>query len=203
VSRVRLALLGPCDDDVAALARAAHTALIKLSAGRVIYLGGDDALDCVVYGWADLLDAIDPLELRIDAVIDESPARIDDAIAREKLRQKLSVFRSLPGPSMRSIEMLHDRVVLLVDDKKELDEEDLLPATFIVFGRGEPTIRRVGSRVFLCPGSPAKRKEGVVVLEEGDTQGAVIATLHDIDGNVIQRELLETTRGTKMKVQGA
>lgn len=200
---MRLALLGPCDDDVAALARAAHSALIRLQADRVVYLAGDDALDCVVYGWADLLDALDPLELRVDAVIDEGPDRLDDAIARERLRQQLDAFRSLPGPAMRSIELLHDRVVLLVDDKKELDEEDLLPASFIVFGRGDPTIRRVGSRVFLCPGSPAKRKEGIVLLDEGETQGSVVASIHDIDGGVVSREVLETTRAAKLKVQGA
>ncbi len=200
---MRLALLGPCDDDVAALARAAHSALIKLSADRVVYLAGDDALDCVVYGWAELLGALDPLEYRVDAVIDEAAEVLEDAVDRERLRTRLGAFRSLPGPSMRSIEMLHDRVVLLVDDKKELDEEDLLPATFIIFGRGDPTIRRVGSRVFLCPGSPAKRKEGIVLLDEGDAPTSVVASLHDIDGNVMQRELLETTRAAKLKVQGA
>lgn len=200
---MRLALLGPCDDDVAALARAAHSALIHLAADRVVYLGVDDALDFVVYGWADLLGALDPLEHRIDAIIDDPPDVIDDAIEREKLRERLGAFRSLPGPATRTIEMLHDRVVLLVDEKKELDEEDLLPASFIIFGRGEPTIRRVGSRVFLCPGSPAKRAEGIVMLDEGDTRGTVVATLHDIDGAVVSREVLDTTRGAKMKVQGA
>jgi len=200
---VRLALLGSCDGDVAALARAAHASLSKLQADRIVYLGGDDALDSVIYAWADMIDAVDPLEWRVDALIDETPERLDDAIARERARAKLRVFRTLEAPGIRSIELLHDRVVLLVDDKKELDEEDLLPATFIVFGKGEPTIRRVGSRVFLCPGSIAKRREGIVMLDEGEHTGSVLATLHDIDGNVTQREILDTTRGAKMKVQGA
>lgn len=199
---MRLALLGPCDDDVAALARAAHSTLVHLAADRVIYLAADDALDCVVYGWAELLNAVEPLEHRIEAILDERAERLDDALAREGLRQQLRAFRSLPAASTRSLEMLHDRMVLLVDDKKELDEEDLLPATFIVFGRGEPTIRRVGSRVFLCPGSPAKRTEGIVMIDEGDVQGSVVATLHGIDGAVVQREVLDITRGAKMKVQG-
>jgi hypothetical protein len=201
---VRLALLGPCDDDIAALARAAHSAMIKLQADRVVYLGADDSLDCVVAGWASLLDAVEPLELRVEQLLNEPPDRLDEAIARENLREKLTAFRSLSAPSTRSIEMLHDRVVLLVDDKKELDEEDLLPASFIVFGRGEATIRRVGTRVFLCPGVPAKRTEGIVMLDEGEGQGgSVVATLHGIDGTLVQREVLETTRGAKMKVQGA
>jgi hypothetical protein len=99
-----------------------------------------------------------------------------------------------------AMKVLRERTV---DDKKELDEEDLLPATFIVFGRGEPTIRRVGSRVFLCPGAIAKRTEGIVLLDEGEHTGSVIASLHDVDGAVVQREVLDTTRGSKMKVQGA
>jgi len=200
---VRLALLGSCDGDVAALARAAHTSLAKLRADRVVYLGGDDALDAVIYAWADLLDALDPLELRVDALIDEPPDVLDDALARERARKRLRAFRTLAGPGIRSIELLHDRIVLLVDDKRELDEEDLLPATFIVFGKGEPTIRRVGSRVFLCPGAIAKRKEGILVLDEGDHTGSVSATIHDIDGGVVQTEVLDTTRGSKLKVQGA
>lgn len=200
---MRLALLGSCDGDVAALARAAHTSLSKLHADRVVYLGGDDALDAVIYAWADMIDAVDPLEWRVDALIDESPDRLDDAIARERARAKLRAFRSLPAAGVRSIELLHDRVVLLVDDKKELDEEDLLPATFIVFGKGEPTVRRVGSRVFLCPGAVAKRREGIVLLDEGDHTGSVIATVHDVDGNVVMREVLDTARAAKLKVQGA
>lgn len=200
---MRLALLGSCDDDIAALARAAHTSLTKLHADRIVYLGGDDALDSVIYGWAELIDALDPLEWRVEALIDESPERLDDAIARERARAKLEAFRMLAGPGIRSIELLHDRVVLLIDDKKALDEEDLLPATFIVFGKGEPVIRRVGSRVVLCPGSIHKRREGIVLLDEGDHTGSVLATLHDIDGAVTQREVLDTTRGSKLKVQGA
>lgn len=200
---MRLALLGSCDGDVAALARAAHASLAKLHADRVVYLGGDDALDAVIYAWADMIDAVDPLEWRVDALIDESPDRLDDAIARERARARLRAFRALPGAGIRSIELLHDRVVLLIDDKKELDEEDLLPATFIVFGKGEPTIRRVGSRVFLCPGAIAKRSEGIVMLDEGEHTGSVVATLHDIEGNVVQREVLDTTRAAKLKVQGA
>jgi hypothetical protein len=200
---VRLALLGSCDGDVAALARAAHASLSALRADRVVYLGGDDALDAVIYGWAELIDALAPLEWQVDTLIDASPERLDAAIARERARAKLRVFRTLTGPGIRSIELLHDRVVLLVDDKKLLDEEDLLPATFIVFGKGEPTIRRVGSRVFLCPGSIAKRTEGIVLLDEGEHTGSVIATLHDVDGNVVQHEVLDTTRGSKLKVQGA
>ncbi|MBI1800465.1 MAG: methyltransferase domain-containing protein [Chloroflexi bacterium] len=45
---MRLALLGPADGDISALARGAASALDKLEADRVVYLGGDDAMDQVV-----------------------------------------------------------------------------------------------------------------------------------------------------------
>jgi hypothetical protein len=199
---VRLALLGPCDGDVAALARAARTALVELAVDRAIYLGTDDALDAVAFAWAEALGVLDPLEARVDELLAADPDTIDAAVAGEQLRARLSTLRALAGPGLRTVEILHDRVLLLVDDKRELDEEDLLPASFIVFGRGEPLIRRVGSRVFFCPGSPARRTEGLLVLDEGQAPGSVLATIHAIDGEVVQREVLDTSRALKMKVQG-
>jgi hypothetical protein len=199
---VRLALLGFGDGDVGALARAAYSALIRLEADRVVYLGGDAALDDVVFGWTYLLDAVEPLSERARMLLDAGPAQLEEELARERARRDLQRLHALPGPNLRAIEMLHDRLLVLIDDKGGLDEEDLLPASFIAFGKGDAIIRRVGTRVFLCPGSPKKRTEGILLLEESDA-GAVIATLHDVDGMVRAKELLETSRALKMKVQGA
>jgi hypothetical protein len=199
---VRIALLGSSDGDVGALARAAHTALCRVDADRIVYLGGDGALDDVVFGWTFALDAVEPIAERARMLIDAGPAQLEEELARERSRRDLARLHALPGPNLRAIEMLHDRLLVMVDDKGGLDEEDLLPASFIAFGKGEAVIRRVGTRVFLCPGSPKKRTEGLLVLDE-DANGAVVATLHDIDGGVRSKELLETSRALKMKVQGA
>jgi hypothetical protein len=198
---VRLALLGPSQGDVGALARAAHTALVRLGADRVVYLGADDALDAVAFAWARLIGALEPLEVRAPELREADADDLDRALEAERHRARLSCLHTLVGPSQRAVELVHDRVLLLVEDKRELDEEDLLPASFIAFGKGEPLIRRVGSRVFFCPGSPSKRSEGVLVLDEGQEAGAVLATLHDVDGAVLQREQLDTARSLKMKVQ--
>lgn len=204
---MRLVLIGPCDGQVEALARAARSALVTLGGGRVVYLGTDGALDAVVAGWADLLGVRAPIAERVHELLDAEPARLFDEVDRERARARLAALRSIAVPGARTIEILHDRIVLLVDDKTDLDEEDLLPASFIVFGRGEPTIRRVGSRVFLCPGSPARRTgtsgEGILVLDEGASSSAVAVSLHDVDGRLVQRELHETSRSAKLKVQGA
>lgn len=200
---MRLALLGPCDGNVAALARAARTALVGLNADRVVYLGTDDALDAVAFAWAELLGVLDPLEERLPELIDADAETLEHAVADERARLRLSALHALAGPGLRTVEILHDRLVLIADDKSGLDEEDLLPASFIVFGRGEPIVRRVGTRVFLCPGSPAKPNEGIVMLDEGENAGAVLATIHDADGAVVHREILDTTKSVKVKVQGA
>ncbi|MGZ3477080.1 MAG: hypothetical protein ACXWUG_25905 [Polyangiales bacterium] len=199
---MRIALLGYCDGDVGALARAAHTALVRMCADRVVYLGGDPAIEDVVFGWTFVLDAVEPISERARMLIDAGPAQLEEELARERARRDLERLHALAGPNLRAVEMLHDRLVVLTDDKAGLDEEDLLPASFIVFGKGEAIIRRVGTRVFLCPGSPKKRTEGLLVLEEADN-GAVLATLHEIDGTERAREALETSRALKMKVQGA
>lgn len=200
---MRLALLGPCEGDVAALARAARTALVVLGADRVIYLGTDDAMDAVAFAWAEAAGVLDPLEVLVPELLQADSDAIDAALEGERVRARLSSLHAVAGPNLRAVEILHDRMLLLVDDKKELDEEDLLPMSFIVFGNGEPVIRRVGSRVFFCPGKPSRRTEGLLVLDEGQAAGAVLATIHDIDGGEVQRELLDTARSVKMKVQGA
>ncbi len=204
---MKLALIGPCDGQVEALARAARSALVTLAADRVISLGTDGALDAVVEGWAELLGVRAPIPERALELLDAEPERLLDEVARERARERLTALRTIAVPGARTIEILHDRVVLLVDDKTDLDEEDLLPASFIVFGRGEPTVRRVGSRVFLCPGSPARRGgptgAGLLLLDEGSSSSSVVVSLHDVDGGLVQREVHETARSAKLKVQGA
>ncbi len=204
---MRLVVIGPCDGDVRALARAAHCAVTRLSADRVVYLGSDGALDAVVAGWATLLGVRAPFADRLARVLSGDPERLDRdlerEIAREPLRRKLATIQALPAPGLRSLEIMTDRIVLLIEDKSGLDEEDLLPATAIVFGRGDAMIRKVGTRVFLCPGSCAKPAQGLLLLDDAALSAGIAATLHGPDGTMNTRDIVETTRSVKMKVQGA
>ncbi len=203
---MRLALLGPCDGDTAALARACATALDRLEAERVVYLSTDGALDDVVLAWTRLLGAEGPFDERVAALLeaDAGAARLALEVEHERARRRLERLHSLPRPGVRVIELMHDRIVLLVDDKSSLDEEDLLPASIIVFGRGEPTVRRVGTRVFLAPGHVKKRDQGILLLEEvvGGTP-AIRATLCDVDGTEKHRETIDAQRAARLRVHGA
>ncbi len=203
---MRLALIGPADGDAAALARACAAALDKLQADQVVYLGTDDALDRVVNGWSELLGIARPLSVRAAGLLDADASSIQRELEREHARRRLARLGALSGPRSRAVELLNERLVLMVDEKGILDEEDLLPAAVIVFGRGEPTLRRVGSRVFICPGMPAKRTQGLALLDEGENESSngLSVVQCDIDGNPSAREFVETTRsGAKLRVQGA
>jgi hypothetical protein len=201
---VRLALLGPSDGDTAALARATVAALDRLEADRVVYLAADGALDAVAAAWAELIGAERPLDERVAHLLDGAAAAVSAEVERERARRRLERLHALPAAGSRTLELLYDRVVLLVDDKSVLDEEDLLPASIIVFGRGDPTVRRVGTRVFLAPGHVTKRDQGILLLEEvvGGTP-AIRATFCDVDGNERHRENIDAQRAARLRVHGA
>lgn len=204
---MRLALLGPADSNVAMLGRAAATALQRLAADRVIYLGGDDALDRLVLGWARMIGVEHTIVSRLadddGGILAGDSEAILAEVERERARRRLQSLRTLAGAGSRALEILNERIVVLVDDKSVLDEEDLLPATIIGFGKGDPVIRRVGTRVFVSPGHPAKGAEGLALLEEGEGAVGITVTLHDVDGGVTHREFVETSRSAKLKVHGA
>jgi hypothetical protein len=198
-----LVLIGPSEGDVAALARAVGTALGKLAADRVVYLGIDDALDAVAEGWLSIVDAQASLRERAASLIDADPATLFGALDGEEIRRRLVRVQALVGRGVRSVELMIDRVVLMVDDKATLDEEDLLPASIIAFGRGEPTLRRVGSRMFVAPGFVARRTEGIAILDESTDATALSLALADVDGVVHTTETFDVGRNVKMKVQSA
>ena len=204
---MRVALLGPADSNVAMLARAAASALQRLAVDKVIYLGGDDALDQLVVGWARMIGVEESLVVRLASDDGGILAGDSDAIfaevERERARRRLVSLRTLEGPGTRALEILNERIVVLVDDKSVLDEEDLLPATIIAFGKGDPVIRRVGTRVFVSPGHPAKGSEGLALLDEGEGAIGITVTLHDVDGAVTHRDFVETSRSAKLKIHGA
>jgi len=195
---VRLGLVG-ATGDLAALARALRTA-VRLS-DRVVYLASDLGFDDILAGWVTLLHAEGSLRDRAAAVLDADAVTLTQAVAAELARRELGNVHSLSGAS-RAVEILLDRVVLLAADKTDLDEEDLLPASVIAFGRGDALVRRVGSRVFVAPGPPSATA-GVAVLTEEPSGASLGLTLFNADGEEVQSTSLDLARAAKLRVQGA
>lgn len=199
---MRLGLLGPAEKHEAALERAARFLRHDVAVDRAIYLGVDGALDRVVRRWAAELVSGDPDENALwsraaERCAHATPRQIDAFLAAERERRGLKVFQSLPGDGTRVIEILNGKVAVMLYDKANLDEEDILPASVLVFGKShEALVKQVGSRWFLSPGS--FDEAGLITLE--DHEDGIHLTLFDAQCREQRRELLIAARATKLKV---
>lgn len=204
LSPMRLGVLGPAQGDLPALARGAQHLLDEGHAERVIYVAEDDALDRVVEGWAQHLVGANPtasaLFERAARCAAATPEAIDAFVASERARLRLQVLMSLP-PGQRTIEILDGRVALFVFDKAALDEEDIVAASLLVFGKSsEPLIKRVGPRTFFSPG-PIGSEGGRALLDDG--QGGVRIEVMNASGDVTAREIVgPSAAGSRLRVQG-
>jgi hypothetical protein len=202
---MRLGILGPAEGDLTALGRAAQVLLDEMQADKILYLGDDDGLDKVVAGWARDLVGADPgdegLWSRAAARCAEAtPAEIDQFVSSERARLRLKVFATLPKGS-RTIEILDGRVALFVFDKAVLDEEDIVAASLLVFGKSdEPLVRHVGARTFVSPG-PINAAEGGVALLDDGSGGVRVEVLRAGTTKVLQSEQVGQSSGGRMRVQ--
>jgi hypothetical protein len=203
---MRLGLLGPAASDVGALGRAAEFLLNTARVHRAIYLGNDGALDRAVAAWAQKLVGDDPSDdaawRRAASVAVQGTAdAIDRFVAAERARLRLKSLEALPEHIARTIEMVGDRVAVLIYDKALLDEEDILAANLLFFGKSEaPLVRKIGARWFVTPGPIGCEGGGIAVLD--DEQEEITVTIYDSAGKSSQREALSAHRATKMRVQG-
>jgi hypothetical protein len=202
---MRLGLLGPAHGDQDALARAARFLLLEAGVSRAVYLGVDDALDVVVRRWAEELVGGDPDDAAIwtraaKRCLQADPEQIDEFLRSERQRLALKAFECLPGDGTRTIEILNGKVVVMIHDKSHLDEDDILPASLLVFGKAqEPLFRQVGSRWFLSPGPLSNH--GVMTLE--DSEDGIHYRLFDRDCREVRHDLLASLRNARVRVSGA
>jgi hypothetical protein len=203
---MRLGVLGPANDNLIGLSRAAQYLVDEAQADRVMYVAEDDALDRVVVAWAREIVGGNPAE---EVLFKRAAARcakatsdeIDRFVEREQARLRLKVFVSLPGAMSRTIEILDGRVVLFVDDKATLDEEDIAAASLVVFGKSaEPMIKRVGSRIFVAPGPIGEGSGGSVLLD--DAGGGIRIEIISATGAVTAQDHLGGVPSSRMRVQG-
>lgn len=202
---MRLGLLGPSQGDLPALGKAADLLLNTLRVDRAVYLGSDGALERAVQAWARKLvgDRGDDEGLwarAFTAALEPGTEALERLLAMETARRRLRALEMLPDERTRALEMLGDRVALLIHDKAHLDEEDILAANYLVYGRSDaPSVRRIGARWFLTPGVLGAASGVGVIDDDGDD---AILTFYEPGGRVLATEVLALPRGTKMRVQG-
>ncbi|HEY4120295.1 MAG TPA: hypothetical protein VGM56_20660 [Byssovorax sp.] len=203
---MRLGILGPALGDLGALARAASLLRTEYAADRVLYIGDDDALDRVVERWAREIVGADPsdagvFERAAARCARAKPPEIDAFVAKERARLDLVAFTALE-PGSRTIELLDGRVVLFVHDKATLDEEDILAASILVFGKSDAAlVRKVGTRIFLSPGPLTDPQGGCALLDDGDG-GVRVDVIASNGGAVVLTEQVGSARASKMHIQG-
>jgi hypothetical protein len=202
---MRFAVLGPAHDDLVALEKGASLVLFELEAEEVIYLGADDALDRLVLDWARRLVGPDPSE---EGLWNRAASRcgpgsadaIDRFIAAERRRARLKALKCLPAATSRTIEILEGRVAVLLYDKALLDEEDIMPASVLIFGRSrEPVVRQVGSRTFVSPGELGTGPAGIALFSD-DESGDVTVSIYDPLGGLLESQVLPSVRTGKFTV---
>lgn len=170
---MRLGILGPANDDLIGLARAAQFLVDEAHAEKVIYLCHDRALERVVVSWAREIVGADPsgeasFKRAAARCARAAPAEIDAFVAGERARLRLKAFVSLASVERRTIEILDGRMVLFVYDKAVLDAEDLAAAQLIVYGKSPaPTLERTSGPVFLAPGPIGSPQGGAALLDDG------------------------------------
>ncbi|MEM1417053.1 MAG: hypothetical protein AAGH15_19305 [Myxococcota bacterium] len=190
---MRIGLIGPAAKaDEEALREAAEFLLLDAHADPVIYLGDDDAAERLCLDWelelrAELPDG-DFLTGALALALEGAPPEIERLLERDRQRERLSRLRTLPPPPARAVEMVGDRIVLVVYDKKVLDEDDIANASIIVYGRSEEELlKRFGPRAFFTPG-PLSR--GVVGVLEVEDDGRVALATFSTEGEPRGREVL-------------
>ncbi len=189
----RIGFVGPADD--LGTLRVATELLLKL-AEQVIYLGEDNAAENMVEQWAtELRGGADFLARAVEVAAAGTPAEINALLESDRLLRRLAHVRTLPPPPARAIEMIADRIVIFVHDKRILDEEDIANANIIVYGKSSVAmLKRFGPRYFFTPGP---LQAGDVAVLETDEDSKIIASAYALDGELKWREALQ---GKKSRV---
>jgi hypothetical protein len=207
---MRLGLLGPIQpnatgDDALAVERAAGFLLKSQKVTRAIYLGNDDALERVVERWARRLVGDDPTDeaawrRAAQLALVGMPEEIDAFVKGQRMRLRLRSLESLPYRILRTMEMVGDRIAVLIHDKSMLDEEDIYAAALLIYGKSEaPLVKKIGQRWFLTPG-PLRGGGGVCILDDAGED--IIATMFDPEGRETHSEALVLPKASKMRIQG-
>lgn len=197
---MRLGLIGPANGDVAALREAVEFLVGDAAVDQAVYLGDDDAIARVLATWSEELLGVGGEDAFLDRVArmarTATAAELQKLLAADVAMERLDAVRCLPPPPARAMEMIDDRVVLLVHDKAMLDEEDIANAHLIVYGKApKDDLKRFGQRYFFTPGPLSAGKVGLVDVE-GD--GRIAVALYDPAGAPLFREALVGRTGKVM-----
>jgi len=185
---MRLGLIGPVGSQAQQLRSVCEFLLDRCRVERAIYLGLDDQLDRTTEAWGREICCSDERE------------HTGNFVEQTRRFRALRAFHCMPGEFTRSVEILGGHLAILIHDKAALNEEDILPARYLIYGKGSaPLIKQVGQRWFLCPGS--LDSAGVIVLDDTGAAG-IDLKLYDGQCALVRSERLSTLSAAKLTVSG-
>jgi hypothetical protein len=199
---IQIGLVG-ASQSVPLVRRAFELLLHEIDADPIVFLGDDETFDLAVRELPGARVASDEMFLRAAAAVAlrGTAQEIEGLLVAESQAAKLGRIRALPPPPALAVEMLGERIVLLVHDKAVLEEDDIANASIIVHASGQSGHKRIGPRHFVSPGTLAA-DDGVVGLIRADDASGVAFVLARLDGKVEQETVLAFGSGSRMIVSG-
>lgn len=195
---MRFGFIGPAGTDAASLERAAKLLIVDYEVDQLIYLAEDDALrEFAAAHESD--DAGERVEQRVARVAATgSPSDIEGVLLRLRGTRYLEKLRVAPRPPTRAMEMLDDRIVLIVREKATIGEEDVVNSNVVVYGDADELMfKRFGPRCFFSPGPLESGHLGL--LDDQSEAGGVALMAIDLEGGVAWTEPIQG-RGAKVMV---
>ncbi len=170
----------------------------ELEVDMIVYLGADEAIrDFITARQRDKSEL--SFEQRVAQVAATgSPSEITEVLRALRGARHLEKLRLLPQPPATAIEMLDDRIILLVRNKSNIGEEDVINSNVVVYGDAkELAFKRYGPRCFFSPGALEGGHVGILGNEPATGGGSLRAI--DLTGQLSWTEPIQG-RGAKMKV---
>ncbi len=195
---MRLGFIGPAKTDAAALEQAAKLLICDFEVDTVIYLGEDDALREFVAAH-ESENSTHTVEQRVaEVAATGSPDDIGDVLRELRGAHYLSKLGVVPPPPTRAMEMLDDRIVLVVRNKSTIGEEDVINSNVVVYGDAtELMFKRFGPRCFFSPGPLDSGHVGL--LDDRSETGGVVLKAIKLSGEISWSEPIPG-RGAKIMV---
>jgi hypothetical protein len=195
---MRLGFIGPAGTDATSLEEAAKLLICDFEADTIIYLAEDQALRDFItaHESRDSGRAIEQQVAQVAAT--GSPEDIEDVLRKLRGARYLGKLRTAPPPPRRAMEMLDDRIVLIVRNKGTIGEEDVINSNVVVYGDAkELMFKRFGPRCFFSPGPLDLGHVGL--LDDHSETGGVVLKAIDLSGDVTWNEPIQG-RGAKVMV---
>jgi hypothetical protein len=195
---MRLGFIGPAGKDAAALERAVELLVGDLEVDTAIYLGEDDALFDFVAAHESEVGQRSIEQQVAEVAATGSPDAIRQVLKKLRGARYLSKLRVAPAPPTRAMEMLDDRIVLVVRLKSTIGEEDVINSNVVVYGDAkELMFKRFGPRCFFSPGPLDAGNLGLI--DDRSEIGGVVLSALDLEGETLWSEAIQG-RGAKVMV---